>query len=169
MPSERKRQLITALRYALPANTAAEIAARMSPRLREPITDIDVYQLKAYLNRKYETYGWLIAPVKRGKPRRDGVSNRANGRWYALDKQPDGSFYFDDVHRQHFDGGTHSTVATIATQSRNMASQLATAILHERSSRRREMLEDLEENLDYVARRTARILRDIPRHETAAA
>ncbi len=82
-----------------------------------------------------------------------------HGRFFAVLVEKDGTFHYDDEHRQHFHNGTRSTVASISQQMRNCKAIVATLMQYERSPIKREYLGELEEHFDYTAKRTARVLR----------
>jgi hypothetical protein len=144
-----------ALFQCLPADTADDIRKRMNKELGVRwTTNGMVSQIISYVRKHYQEIGFTVPHVKRGKPDPD-----EQGRFFAVLVEKDGSFYFDDEHRGHLHNGTRSSIANLARQTTNLRAIVATCKQYERSKARRDYLDELEENFEFVAKRSARILK----------
>src|SRR5262245_36370393 len=151
-------QRIDALFGALPATQYSEIAETMTSVLKETITESMVAQLLVHLRVNMDYYGWTVPHVKRG-PAGEGGDDK--GRLFAVLVDKDGTFYFDEAHRAHFDAGALSTMMTVARQAKNLSNSLGVAKQYERSRARRDAMQDLNDDVDYLAKRANRMVREM--------
>ncbi len=153
--TENMHEQAEALFQCLPADDYDQVRVRLNRELgRRDLTNGDVGNVLAYVRKHYEECGYTVPHAKRGPP-----LPGEHGRFFAILVERDGTFSYDDEHRQHFNNGTRSSVASISQQMRNLKAIVATLIKYERSPIKREYLGELEEHFDYTAKRTARVLR----------
>lgn len=145
-----------ALFMALPATTLEEIRAGMQRELGYAVTTCIAAQALTHVRRHAEELTWTVPHVKRGAP---GESE--GNRYRAVLVNPDGSFWFDPESRKHLDQGTSATVKSVSRQMLNLSNALLMAIGHERSRNRKELLEELQEDVIATGRKARRMLRRI--------
>lgn len=144
----------------LPANSLDEIRKRMNKELKVRWETIGMTSaIISYVRKHYQEFGFTVPHVKRGK-----ADPGEQGRFFAVLVEKDGTFYFDEEHHDHLQNGTRSSIASIAQQSLNLKTIVATCKQYERSKGHRDYLDELEENFEFVAKRTARILKFMDRH-----
>lgn len=153
-----------ALFQCLPADDLRQMHTRLCKEMHRRVPPWVLRATISYVRKNYEEVGYTIPHVKRGSP-----ATGESGRWFAVLTERDGTFYFDDQHRDHLDSGTCSTVASITQQMRNLKAIVGVCQQYERSHTRKEYLADLEENFDYTAKRAARVLKFIQREMNDAA
>lgn len=141
---------VEALFQVLPASSYEDIRLKMQKELGKRFAPGQIGAVIAYLRKHVDEYGFTVPHV--GSHSVDGEQ-----RYFAVLVEKDGSFYFDPAHRKYLSDGQSCTIKTIATQAANMVVMLDVSMQCERSRARREHMEDLHENLSYVAKRTKRI------------
>jgi len=137
---------------ALPASTYEEIAAKMSEALGRRVNVTIVAMTLHYVRGNAEDLGWTVPYTKHG-PAVEGDEER----FFALDLERDPNFVMDEEHQRHVNNGSHNTIQTIATHAENLVVMLAACVLHERLRVRKDFLNDLQDDLGYVARKSRRM------------
>jgi len=144
---------VEALFQALPASTYAEIRQGMQKELGARVSMSVVNNTLHHVRKHSAACGFTISYVKRGV-----ATDGDEDRYFALPLEKSGSgFRLDDTHRHHCNSGNLSTFGDISTKSKNLAEMIAVRSQYERSPQVREDLDDLRENLEFLARRATRM------------
>jgi hypothetical protein len=141
---------IDALFQVLPASNYEEIRRKMQKQLGTRFKPGLIGAIIAHLRKNVSEYGWTIPHVG-GHPK-DGEK-----RYFTVLVEKDGTAYFDKDHSKFLSKGSRTVVGTISTMAANMAVMLDVAIQYERSKARKDHLEDMAEQITFVAKRTKRI------------
>lgn len=143
---------VDALHQSLPASSYDEIRLGMTKELGRRIGFGTVNNCLHYVRTHVNEVGFTVPYVKRGC-----VADGDEGRFFVMPLEKDGTFTIDDEHRRHFDNGCYVSVADIDTTSKNLVQMISTRIKYERSPVTKDALADMQENMEFVAKRAARL------------
>src|SRR5262245_5568802 len=162
----KQDKLIEAIFDALPATTTAQIAERVSLAVGKPIAESYITTLMTHLRKRRAEYGWTIPHVKKGKPNTDGLDE---DRYCAVLVERDGKYEIDKRPNMlmHIHRGNKSTVLQTVTQLQNQTGALRACAEQSRRPTVRAKLNDLADDIAYVARKAAAVAREIGEEDAA--
>jgi hypothetical protein len=151
-------RIIDVIHDVLPCTSYAEIALKVSRKMRESISVGTINNAIAHLRRNSAGYGWTIPHVRRGTATEEGEN-----RYFALPVDRDGVYILDDTteNRMHLNAGSASTMAHTATMMLNQTNALKIAATHTRSANLKAKLLDLADDYGYIARKAAAVVRQM--------
>lgn len=154
----RLDRIIDVIHDVLPCTSYAEIAMKVSRKMRETISAGIINNAIARLRRNSAGYGWTIPHVRRGT-----ASEEGENRYFALPVDRDGVYILDasPENRAHLDGGSAATMSHVATMMLNQTNALMIAATHTRSVNLKAKLNDLADDYRYIARKAAAVVREM--------
>jgi hypothetical protein len=137
--------------YCLPCDSTEELTSKLNERADLDLTIKDVTNLVRLIRKNSEELGWIIPHVRRGHVV-DG-----DGRFIRVLTDGSGAMIFDrDGDRQKLEDGTYGTVSHVMAMGRNNAKALRAAAGLTQNRIYREFLEDLAEDVEYLAKKAAK-------------